>query len=87
MNNPNFVHFSYERYLENKLRELFKFTGSPIKTTLERRFNMKVGIIGGGAWGRTRRPLIENMNALIYDTNCNLVKIKLIKNMNISFLM
>jgi len=37
VNNPNFVHFSYERYLENKLRELFKFTGSPIKLLIRKK--------------------------------------------------
>ncbi|MCR4562430.1 MAG: ribosome biogenesis GTPase Der [Bacilli bacterium] len=30
-NNPNFAHFSYTRYLENRLRESFDFDGSPIK--------------------------------------------------------
>ena len=29
-NDPNFAHFSYTRYLENRLRESFDFTGSPI---------------------------------------------------------
>jgi GTP-binding protein len=29
-NNPSFAHFSYTRYLENRLRESFDFTGSPI---------------------------------------------------------
>ncbi len=30
VNNKNLVHFSYERYLENKLRENFDLTGTPI---------------------------------------------------------
>lgn len=30
VNNKKLVHFSYERYLENKLRENFDFTGTPI---------------------------------------------------------
>ena len=30
VNNKGLVHFSYERYLENKLRENFDFTGTPI---------------------------------------------------------
>ena len=30
VNNKGLVHFSYERYLENKLREAFLFTGTPI---------------------------------------------------------
>jgi GTP-binding protein len=30
-NNPEFMHFSYKRYLENRLRDTFHFEGSPIK--------------------------------------------------------
>ncbi len=30
VNNKGLVHFSYERYLENKLRETFDFSGTPI---------------------------------------------------------
>ncbi len=30
VNNPQFMHFSYERYLENRLRETFIFDGTPI---------------------------------------------------------
>jgi GTP-binding protein len=30
VNNPKFAHFSYTRYLENRLRESFDFSGSPI---------------------------------------------------------
>ncbi|MCQ2741830.1 MAG: ribosome biogenesis GTPase Der [Bacilli bacterium] len=30
-NNPEFAHFSYTRYLENRLRETFDFAGSPIQ--------------------------------------------------------
>ncbi len=29
-NNPELIHFSYQRYIENKLREYFGFTGCPI---------------------------------------------------------
>jgi GTP-binding protein len=31
VNKPTFMHFSYQRYLENRLRESFDFTGTPIK--------------------------------------------------------
>lgn len=31
VNNKGLVHFSYERYLENKIRESFDFEGTPIK--------------------------------------------------------
>ena len=30
VNSKGHVHFSYERYLENKIRESFDFTGTPI---------------------------------------------------------
>jgi GTP-binding protein len=30
-NKPTYMHFSYQRYLENRLRESFDFTGTPIK--------------------------------------------------------
>lgn len=30
VNDPELFHFSYKRYLENKLREAFMFTGTPI---------------------------------------------------------
>ena len=30
-NQPDGIHFSYERYLSNKIREAFVFTGTPIK--------------------------------------------------------
>ena len=29
--NPEFLHFSYKRYLENRMREAFGFEGSPIR--------------------------------------------------------
>ena len=31
VNNPNFLHFSYQRYLENRIRTAFEFEGTPIK--------------------------------------------------------
>ena len=36
VNEPNYMHFSYQRYLENKLRETFNFDGTPIKFSLKR---------------------------------------------------
>lgn len=30
-NDPHFAHFSYTRYLENRLRDTFDFTGTPLK--------------------------------------------------------
>ena len=37
VNNKGLVHFSYYRYLENKLREAFDFTGTPIVLTFKNR--------------------------------------------------
>lgn len=34
VNNPDYVHFSYLRYLNNEFRKHFDFTGTPIKFTL-----------------------------------------------------
>ena len=31
VNNDELVHFSYERYLENRLRELYPFEGTPVR--------------------------------------------------------
>ena len=30
VNNPDFMHFSYKRYIDNRLRETFNFEGTPI---------------------------------------------------------
>lgn len=37
VNDVNCMHFSYGRYLENKIRESFDFTGTPIKIILRKR--------------------------------------------------
>lgn len=31
VNNPNYMHFSYERFIENRLRSSFEFEGTPIR--------------------------------------------------------
>ena len=31
VNNPNYMHFSYERFIENRLRASFEFEGTPIR--------------------------------------------------------
>ena len=36
VNEPKYMHFSYQRYLENKLREVFNFEGTPIKISLKK---------------------------------------------------
>lgn len=37
VNDPELFHFSYKRYIENKLREAFGFTGTPIHITARKR--------------------------------------------------
>jgi GTP-binding protein len=37
VNDPKLVHFSFQRFLENRLREVFGFTGTPIKFTFKAR--------------------------------------------------
>ena len=36
VNDPEYMHFSYLRYLENRLRETFNFDGTPIKISLKK---------------------------------------------------
>ena len=37
VNDENVMHFSYQRYLLNRLRESFDFEGTPIKLILRKR--------------------------------------------------
>ncbi|KJS83432.1 MAG: GTP-binding protein Der [Peptococcaceae bacterium BICA1-8] len=37
VNEPDIVHFSYQRYLENKIRENFGFEGTPIRFVIKKR--------------------------------------------------
>ncbi len=37
VNDPDLVHFSYRRYLENRLRQAFDFEGTPVKLGFRRR--------------------------------------------------
>ena len=36
-NNPELVHFSYKRYMENKLREYFGYEGCPIEIIINKK--------------------------------------------------
>ena len=36
VNDPEFMHFSYQRYIENRLRETFNFDGTPIRMQLKK---------------------------------------------------
>ena len=37
VNDPRFIHFSYQRYLENSLRKVFGFKGTPLKLIFKRK--------------------------------------------------
>jgi GTP-binding protein len=37
VNDARIVHFSYRRYLENKLRQAFGFTGTPLRLVFRTR--------------------------------------------------
>jgi GTP-binding protein len=37
VNKPEWVHFSYQRYLENRLREQYPFEGSPLRLVFRAR--------------------------------------------------
>jgi GTP-binding protein len=37
LNNPDWLHFSYHRYLENRIRQVFGFTGVPLKLVFRAR--------------------------------------------------
>lgn len=39
VNDPNYMHFSYQRYLENRFRSAFMLEGTPIKLFLRKREN------------------------------------------------
>ncbi len=39
VNEPTYMHFSYQRYIENKLRDTFMLEGTPIKIILRKREN------------------------------------------------
>lgn len=39
VNDPNYMHFSYKRYLENRFRSAFMLEGTPIKLVLRKREN------------------------------------------------
>ncbi|MGM9873804.1 MAG: ribosome biogenesis GTPase Der [Bacilli bacterium] len=37
VNDPKFMHFSYQRYIENRLRDTFNFDGTPIRIVLRKK--------------------------------------------------
>ena len=42
-NDPQLLHFSYRRYLENRLREAFELEGTPVRIVARRRQKGKEG--------------------------------------------
>ncbi len=42
-NYPESIHFSYKRFLENRLREVFDFGGAPLRLVLKKRVGKAVG--------------------------------------------
>jgi len=43
VNDPDLMHFSYERYLENQLREAYEFPGTPLRLIFRRRGQQGAG--------------------------------------------
>jgi GTP-binding protein len=41
VNDPRLVHFSYTRFLENRIREEYDFLGTPLRLTFRRRKNRR----------------------------------------------
>jgi GTPase len=37
VNDPSLIHFSYRRYLENRIRDAYGFLGTPIRLILRQR--------------------------------------------------
>ncbi len=48
VNDPDLVHFSYERYLENRLREAYEFPGTPLRLVFQQQKPRKTGRQGRG---------------------------------------
>ena len=37
VNDPELVHFSYKRYLENQLRKVYSFLGTPLRLSFRKK--------------------------------------------------
>jgi GTP-binding protein len=48
VNDPELVHFSYQRYLENRLRQTFGFSGTSLRLLFKRAKSRKPEKVGGG---------------------------------------
>src|SRR5699024_9198046 len=76
VNDPELMHFSYKRYLENRLREAFDFTDTPIhiitrKRNKCRRDIMNISKIGTGSFGTSMAMVLDSNhhNVLMYGRN------------------
>ncbi len=48
VNDPKLVHFSYQRYLENRLRQTFGFSGTSLRLLFKKAPSKKLGRVVGG---------------------------------------
>jgi GTPase len=55
-NYPESIHFSYKRFLENRLREVFDFAGSPLRLVLKKRQGRSLEEHRAGKSARGQRP-------------------------------
>jgi GTPase len=55
-NYPESIHFSYKRFLENRLREVFDFAGSPLRLVLKKRQGKSLEEHRAGKSARGQRP-------------------------------
>jgi GTP-binding protein len=53
---PGSVHFSYQRYLENRIREVFGFLGTPIRLVFRERAGIRIERKATKRIARTTRP-------------------------------
>ena len=49
VNDPKLVHFSYQRYLENRIRHTFGFSGTSLRLLFKKAPSKKLGRVGGKA--------------------------------------
>ena len=47
VNDPELVHFSYQRYLENRLRQTFGFSGTSLRLLFKKAPSRKLEKVGG----------------------------------------
>ena len=55
-NYPESIHFSYKRFLENRLREVFDFAGSPLRLVLKKRQGRSLEEHRAGKSAQGQRP-------------------------------